>query len=146
MEYLNLGTIATERPVKPLPARIRRVRRTLKMLHHHGKTWEKIGELCHRSGPWACRVAGGDYNLIESVVEEVEALLPPPLWETYKELDERVLDILVEGERHTANYFARCYGTTPRTIRGSIKRLREKGHNITASLAPPRGYRLEEEV
>lgn len=132
-------------PVKALPGRIKAIRRTLKMLHRQGLTWKKIGAICNRSEPWACRVASGRYNLIEPVVEEVETLLPAPPWETYNQLDSLVLVLLVvTAKRQTGKDMARICGTCDRTIRGSIKRLREAGHNISASLRSPRGYRLEE--
>lgn len=66
------------------------------------------------------------------------------LWAGSDELDEQVLWLVSGPDRITGAELARRLGTVDRTIRSSIKRLREKGHNISASLAPPRGYRLEE--
>jgi len=82
-------------------------------------------------------------------MQKILALLPPNIfWHGAKELDAAVVRVLTERfiygpSRITGGEIARRLGTNDRTIRGSIKRLREAGHNISASLAPPRGYRLE---
>ena len=141
---LDKQKTGTERPVKALLGRIRHIRRAFNMLHRGGRSWPIIGAIFGRSSTWACRIAKGQYTYwTEESVSYIEERMPKPLWETYAQLDERVLARLWWGLRITGEEMAFLQGTTPRTIRGSIKRLRERGHNITASLAPPRGYRLE---
>lgn len=134
----------TERPVKALPSRIRAIRRGFKMLHRQGKSWPLIGAIFSRSPTWACRIAKGQYTYwTEESISYIEERMPKRLWDTYVELDRLVLILLRTSKRRTGTEMARICGTTDRTIRASIKRLREAGHNISASLAPPRGYWLE---
>ena len=111
-----------------------------------------IGLACHRSEGWACAVGRGkqtppDYVVVE-VGERVEIeikLYPFLCWNGASELDYLVLTLLcAEGNYLTGRQLARFCGTTDRTIRNSIKRLRETGYHISASMKPPRGYRLDD--
>jgi len=69
------------------------------------------------------------------------ALLPERLfWNGSDELDSLVLYLLNERGRLTGRQLGRLCGTTDRTIRNSIKRLRDDRHDIGASMRPPRGY------
>lgn len=132
---------------------LRRLGRRLTALHHGARcgSWGAISKLCgHRGGVWAWRVAKGDLYLSEEEAQSTLDKLPTPLWATSGDLDALVLQTLRRGllnrgpmRGYILAFFCEA---NDRTIRRSIKRLREKGHNISASLAPPRGYRLEEEA
>lgn len=130
--------------VKVLPRKAA-VRRGFKMLYRRHRSWTVVGNLFMRSAAWALRIARGDYELSENVLAYIGERMPKSPWNTGDELDDLVLDILKEGHRITGKEIAMRCGTWPQTVRASIKRLREDGHNITASMAPPRGYRLLEE-
>lgn len=66
-------------------------------------------------------------------------------WRGGAELDALVLNLLESSARRlTGRKLGGFLGTTDRTIRKSISRLREAGHEIDASMKPPRGYWLNE--
>lgn len=114
-------------------------------MHSQGWVWRRIGALFGHTKGWAHKIANYPIPVSDKVLEKAEQVLPPLPWQNREELDNLVEKLLKENDRLTGREIARQCGTNDRTIRSSIKRLREKGHNISASLAPPRGYRLEEE-
>jgi len=129
---------------------LRNLRRNLQRFKRYGWTWKTIGLVCHRSEGWACAVARRRQTPPDYVVAEVgerlwrEIRLYPFLcWNNAPELDTLVLILLrTEGGRLTGGQLARLCGTTDRTIRKSVKRLRDYGYSIDGSMRPPRGYRL----
>jgi len=120
-------------------------RRRLKALHSQGWVWRRIGALFGHTKGWAHKIANYPIPVSDEVLQKAEQVLPPLPWQNRKELDDLVVDLLGEHGRLTGRELGRLCGTGDRTIRSSIKRLREAGKKVDASLAPPRGYRLEEE-
>lgn len=98
-----------------------------------------------RSAGWAHRIVNDKtYPFSKDSLAYIEALLPEPLWKTSEDLDNLVLFFLKRFCPLTGSELAKKCGAHGRTIRASIKRLRDAGHKIGASMIPPRGYLLEE--
>jgi len=99
-----------------------------------------------RSAGWAHRVTNDkSYPFSDKSLSHIETYLPGLLWETSEDLDDLVLAYLTQVSPLTGSELARLCGAGKRTIKTSIKRLREAGYKIGASMKPPRGYSLEEE-
>jgi len=118
-------------------------KRRLKSLHYRGWTWERIGSLFGYTRGWAYKIAYYPIPVSEEVLRKAEEILPGLLWEGKDELDELVLSKLNTNHPITGRELAKLCGTVDRTIRSSIKRLREAGYRIDASMVPPKGYRLD---
>lgn len=126
-------------------SRIGRIRRRFRMFRHQGYSWPAIGRIFDRSAGWAHRVTNDKtYPFSKESLSHIEERLPPLLWETNKDLDALVIHHLQKRGRTTGAKLGEFCGAGERTIRSSIKRLRKAGHNIGASMTPPRGYYLEE--
>jgi len=121
------------------------LRRRFKSLHYRGWTWERIGNLFGHTRGWAHKIAYYPIPVTDEVLKKADRILPKLLWEGTDELDELVLNILERNHPITGRELAKLCGTVDRTIRSSIKRLREKGYYIDASMRPPRGYQLKGE-
>jgi len=118
-----------------------RLRLVLKRLHTGGLSWRKIGKCIGKSGGATWLIAHRKTNPDDGTAEQIMALLPERLfWNGSDELDSLVLYLLNERGRLTGRQLGRLCGTTDRTIRNSIKRLRDDRHDIGASMRPPRGY------
>lgn len=104
----------------------------------------------NRSAGWAHRVTNDKtYPFSKESLSRIEPLLPPLIWTNREELDDLVMGILglelLKGRGPiTGAQIAMLCGAGKSTIRASIKRLRDAGENIGASMVPPRGYRLED--
>lgn len=115
-------------------------------LKRSGLTWQQVGECFGRSRGVAHLIASGRWLPKIEQAEEILSVLPDGIfWHGSAELDDLVLLFLQRGDHLTGRELGRLCGTTDRTIRASIKRLRERAINIKASMAPPRGYWLERE-
>ena len=122
-----------------------RVRLGLKRLHTGGFSWRKIGELIGETGGQAWFIAHGQARIDEERAARMLQKLPRRIfWEGPADLDALVLAYLEPRIRITGRKLGSLLGTTDRTIRKSIKRLRDDGYNIDASMRPPRGYRLDD--
>ena len=122
------------------------LRNVINRLRASGRTWQEIAnELGLRNPGHPYMIATGRWKPSEERAQKILATMPQELlWKGPVELDLLVLVFLSEQERLTGRQLGRLCGTTDRTIRKSVSRLREAGHKIDASLKPPRGYRLDE--
>ena len=120
------------------------LRKAIKRLRASGLTWQEVADHFDGSRALAYMIATGQWEPNEQRAREILDVLPGRLfWKSKADLDCLVLGLLEDRGRMTGWELGRWCGTTDRTIRNSIRRLREDGYNISASMKPPRGYRLE---
>jgi len=124
-----------------------RLRLGLQRLHVGGLSWRKIGKRIGESGGQTWFIAHGQATVDEETVRDMLQGLPSYLfWEDCTELDSLVLRFLRQQGRLTGRELGGLCGTTDRTIRKSIRRLRDAGNDIRGSTKPPRGYALEQRL
>lgn len=141
---------ATQSLLTPSEAILRRrsaqqLQAILWRLKRSGLTWREVGNHFGATRGVAHLIASGRWVPKGERVQEILNILPSHIfWHGPDELEGVVLRLLQKHGRLTGQELGRRCATTDRTIRVIIKRLRERGIKISASMSPPRGYRLEE--